>query len=222
MNSSRRILFLLALLPALAWAAPVTDYLGKTAFQVVAMGRQKWFEFYTGKEGESTLAMSSAEGLYGEALTRVNEFRMRKLSAARKVEIGKLRERLRGIAADSITLGRVRTGGGTMWNPVSAGITADVEEAVALWISKTGNPEVASSAEVEKLLTRLEMDLQAQEAEIAQDTSGLGLSFDQVERIFRRFRDRVHSLCSGEAAKTPREEAILLAFAKKMARRPFI
>ena len=109
---------------------------GKTPEQVVQMGRDKWFKFFTGKVGDSTASMSGAERLYGDSLKYVNDKTIVKLPKAKRDAIGRLRQQLDTFHTELINLGDMLSGGGTMWNPVYAGVLADNEEAIAVFIGR--------------------------------------------------------------------------------------
>lgn len=113
------------------------DLQGKTPEQVVQMGREKWFHFFTGKVGDSTAAMSGAERLYGDSLKFVNDKTIVKLPKAKRDSIGRLRQQMDTFHSELIYLGDMLSGGGTMWNPVYAGILADCEELVAVFIGRS-------------------------------------------------------------------------------------
>lgn len=130
------VLFCLAA-PILASGPSRKDLQGKTPEQVVQMGRAKWFTYFTGKVGDSTAAMSGAERLYGDCLKFVNDKTIVKLPKAKRDQIGRLRQQMDFFHSDLIYLGDMLSGGGTMWNPVYAGILADCEETVAVFIGRS-------------------------------------------------------------------------------------
>ncbi len=122
---------------------------GKSNAQILAMGRSRWYDFYTTKGGgESTASMSSAEALYGEALAWRND----KFGKAR---IGRLRRLLQDTKSDAVSVGSAITGGGTMWNVIGAGLYADAEQTLYAILSKTGNAPKRRVSDVEKSYTRL-------------------------------------------------------------------
>lgn len=113
------------------------DLEGKTPDQVVAMGREKWFSYFTGRVGDSTAAMSGAERLYGDCLKHSNDKVIVKMPKEKRDLIGRLRVQLYRFNDEAVRLGEILTGGGTMWNPVFAGLQADCEEAVRVFIGKS-------------------------------------------------------------------------------------
>ncbi len=100
----RFAIFLLVALPFLAVAQDV-DYnstFGKTEAEILAMGQDKWDKFYSSKAGDSTAAMVSMNGLYGEAMLHRNEKLAKKASPAARTRIEKLRK-LMGDFGDQAT-----------------------------------------------------------------------------------------------------------------------
>lgn len=140
-------LILLAASLGAAQAPTRADLQGKTPAQVVAMGRDKWFTYFTGKVGDSTAAMSGAESLYGACLKISNDKVITRLPKEKREQIGRLRYQLNRFNDEVVRLGEILTGGGTMWNPVYAGILADNEEAVAVLIGKAKPRKTGSSPE---------------------------------------------------------------------------
>lgn len=120
----------LALQPGQQGGPPGGHTLGKTMQEVVEMGRDKWFEFYTEHRGESTAAMSEAEQTYGACLTYINSLKIEKLDRDQQRWYDQLRAQLAIGEEKSVTCAYAISGGGTIWTPVMAGSTADVEEVV--------------------------------------------------------------------------------------------
>lgn len=131
------LMLILTAASTMAQAPSRADLQGKTPDQVVAMGRKKWFGYFTTKVGDSTAAMSGAERLYGDCLKHSNDKAIVKLPKARRTLIGRLRVQLYRFDDEVVRLGEILTGGGTMWNPVYAGLQADCEEAVRVFIGKS-------------------------------------------------------------------------------------
>lgn len=125
-----RLAALILLLLASAAALPQSKTYGKTNAQILAMGRQKWFDFYTSKAGQSTLDMSNAERLYGAALKERNDTLLRKQTKTRQEAVASIRKSGTAFGYGMVTVGFAYTGGGTIWNPIIAGVSADVEEAL--------------------------------------------------------------------------------------------
>jgi hypothetical protein len=105
------------------------DWLGRTAEQVAAMGRERFFEEFTRQHGESTMAMAGAEAAYGLAVFDVNEKALAQ-RPARRTFFAELRIETTAARNAAVDCARSLTGGGTMWTPVSAGVQADVETLV--------------------------------------------------------------------------------------------
>ncbi len=123
----RLLLCSLLLLAAVVGAQNRSDTFGKSNAQIVAMGHDAWYKFYTSKTGESTADMVAVESLFGDALKARNDGLLR----ARPNSTGmyrKLRKLLGDYGQASIDAAYARTGGGTMWHPVYASIGAEVED----------------------------------------------------------------------------------------------
>lgn len=114
----------------LATAQNLQDTLGKTNGQILTMGHDAWYKFYTGKQGDSTAAMSSAEGLYADALMARNKNLMARLKPTEKARFIRLQKNLQEFTNNAIGAGTCLTGGGTMWNPIGASMVADSETAL--------------------------------------------------------------------------------------------
>ena len=106
---------------------------GHTDAQILKMGREKWYEFATTKDG-STAGMCDAESTFGEVLHRRNAPLLAKSPS--KAAITKLHKLLVVFRNSIIDAGYATSGGGTMWNPVYAATAADVEEVVATLVGK--------------------------------------------------------------------------------------
>ncbi|MBX3119677.1 MAG: hypothetical protein KF784_11470 [Fimbriimonadaceae bacterium] len=126
----RSILIATSLLAGALFAQAQSKTYGKTNAQILSMGRSKWFDFYTSKAGQSTLDMSNAERLYGAALKERNDQRLAKESKTRKEAIAAIRKSADAFGYGMISVGIAYSGGGTIWNPVIAGVSADTEEAL--------------------------------------------------------------------------------------------
>ena len=116
---------LLFILPSLALSQ--SDTYGKTEAQILAMGEEKWDDFYQSKAGNSTAAMVEMNVIFGAAAEHRN---VRLTKAARpsvRARVEKLRKLMEAYGADAVGLGYNVTGGGTMWAQVSADITAHTE-----------------------------------------------------------------------------------------------
>ncbi len=151
-------------------------YLGKSDAQILAMGRQKWFAYYTAKQGDSTADTCDAEARYGEVLKRRND----KLAARRdkqtRESVRKARPELTAFALGAYEVGQALTGGGTLWNLFNAGIAPNVEEALGAFVgiayptAKQGSP---TSATVSKQLDALMTIVKGQSRSI-EEMSGSG------------------------------------------------
>jgi len=147
-----RALVVLALLPALCAAQAQHDWLGLAPAQVEQLGRAKFMDEFSTKHGSSTAAMCDAEVSYGAALRSLNDdwvARRAPKHAGIVTNLRPLTERYYVLTTD---LGFAFSGGGTMWNPVYAGIPADVEEVSGQILGRTKLGPGADQAEIWKTL----------------------------------------------------------------------
>ena len=145
---------MLPFIAILAFAQNREDTLGKSNAQILALGRKRWYAFYTAKQGESTMAMAGAEGLYGDALA----WRTDRLLKGRK---SALRTHMRDFSNDAQAVGSAITGGGTMWNITAAGLYADTEEAFYAVLVHSRHAPKRVVSDVAKAMRPLQKSLSA-------------------------------------------------------------
>lgn len=122
------------------------NFLGKSPEQIAAMGRDKWTEMYYEKVGGSTLDMCNASEKYSIALRNLNDRASTRLPASRQKWLSAIRTLSTQYAESAHKIGRVASGGGTMWQTFDASISADVEDLISASITqKHSNPTNASS-----------------------------------------------------------------------------
>jgi hypothetical protein len=191
----RTLLSIAILISLTNLAFSADDTFGKTHADILKMGRTKWFEFYTGKAGESTLGMCEAERIYGDCLTERNDKLLNKLPAAKQKQMMKLRELSLSFGCSMINVGMVLSGGGTIWQPVEAGIMADFEEALYTLLTKpqTKATKPTSAEDVTRLLDKYRKEIVSRAKEIDEInvgddlTSKAGLkSLAQAEATFKK------------------------------------
>ncbi|MBS1724500.1 MAG: hypothetical protein JSS66_16275 [Armatimonadetes bacterium] len=109
------------------------DRFGKSVDQMLAMGRTKWHEWYTdgSRGGLSTAGETFAEMTFADGLKQRNAAWRATATAPVQRLVDRLDKDFASTLANCVDVGRAFTGGGTMWNPISAGCAADVEEAIA-------------------------------------------------------------------------------------------
>lgn len=202
------LLLLLLLAPFTAssqgWPYSLEDTLGKSESQILSMGREAWFDFYTAQPGgSSTAGMSDAETIFGQALKRRNDRSFASSSADRRSKIGALRKHMSEFYAACTELSAAFAGGGTMWTNVHAGISASVEEKIGIL---AGFPQKAAPArtasDVTKRLDLIDAVIRKQRAELEiYKGSGYG-----------------HAIAVAELAKARKALAGVLAIAKSLPR----
>ncbi len=126
--------------------------MGKTAAQILAMGHDKWFKLYTGKYGESTAGMVTANDVYAACLGKATDAKIAKLPQSTKVVLQGLRKPMLAFVEAMITCGYQVTGGGTIWTLFGSSANVEAEEAIAK-IVKGPNPRFS--------LTKLESEVRA-------------------------------------------------------------
>lgn len=135
--------------------AAQVDRLDKSDAQIMAMGRLKWFEYYTQKQGDSNAAMRTAENTYGEVLKRANDRLIAKAQVRVRTDVKEARERLTRVGMLVLELEECYNGGGTMYQVARATIQPDVEEIVSFMLTGTGKrAPLRTAAEVNKRLER--------------------------------------------------------------------
>ena len=124
---------------------------GKANAQIPAMGYEKWYDFYTGKEGETTYGMSRANYFYASALKWSNDRAATKLSSALQAQIRTLRPLFVKLNETTLRIGRAFSGGGTMWTLIGSSQDVTLEETVQALVkgSKSKAPMVVSKVERE-------------------------------------------------------------------------
>lgn len=109
------------------------DTFGKSSHEIVKMGRDEWYDWYVEKAGgESTMSMSFGQGIYGWALREENNKVLAQKPKEKQLYVTQLRKLMYDFRTHCVNMGRVNTGGGTMWTPVYAGIEAEVEEIIVI------------------------------------------------------------------------------------------
>ena len=130
------------LLAGLLLASSQDDKLGLTDKQILDLGAQDFVNRYTDKHGPSTAAMSGAFQTYGEAIKRLNDVVFDKKPKAARTLLNTLRTLMTEYRNDMCSIGRVFTGGGTMWNITYSETLGDVEDALT-YISGVRNGALA-------------------------------------------------------------------------------
>jgi len=118
--------------------AAQVDRLDKSDAQILAMGRLKWFEYFTTRQGDSNAAMRTAENTYGEVLKRANDRLIAKAHAYTRTDAKEARERLTRVGTLVLELEECYNGGGTLYQVARASIQPDVEEVVAYVLTFKG------------------------------------------------------------------------------------
>jgi hypothetical protein len=179
------------------------DTFGKSNDQILSMGFDAWFKFYTTKEGNSNFGMAQASGLYADALAARNDRLLRGLPSARRRQITELRALFKAFVNHAVEAGSATTGGGTMWNPVSTGLHKDAEEAVYGLLARR-RPRTPSrvvsdvTRELEKQRQLMERQMRSNDIEAAGRTQGRE-AMDDLNRTYRSIVTRAKGLSRAES-----------------------
>lgn len=108
------------------------DRFGKSVDDVVAMGRDKWHEWYTHSDrgGGSTAGESFAQMIYADCLKVKNDAHLALAKGPKEILIHRLDPFFTNAMNNCTDAGRALTGGGTMWNIIHSGCQADKQETV--------------------------------------------------------------------------------------------
>lgn len=157
---------------------PQENY-GKSASQVVAMGFDKWYEFFVDKAGsETTLSMSGASYSFGCALHDVNNSRLGSLPAERSRIIQSLRPHMVKFRDDGVLVGMGLSGGGSLWTVIGAATLMDVEETVEFLIRHDEKkPKSRTQADVWKMLSEIEKKIEVGKSELDESGEFTGLGY---------------------------------------------
>lgn len=117
-----------------------SDRLGKSEAQILSMGRSGWSRFFQKQEGQSSLSLRRAEGVYGAALARRSD-------RVAPTRVAGIRKPLQDIKNDVIAVGAEMTGLEEMWNLTSARLFVDAEETVYAVVTESAKapPRVVSA-----------------------------------------------------------------------------
>ena len=96
----------------------VQKHAGKTCDEILKLGHDKWFDFYTDKEGSTTVAMVAASTIYGECLAKRNADGLAKLPEADRKWIFGQHTMVRKITVDLFSL--EARDGGSMYAVIAA------------------------------------------------------------------------------------------------------
>ncbi len=155
----------LALLALTCAVAQSDDQLGMSDDQIIKLGKQRWYEKFVAKNGESTAGMSEAHQIFARVLKRRNDRLALKRSFAERKRMHDLRVKLRAFGEKMLAAGEGMSGGGTMWIPVYSSNAADAEEALYAVISNSGTMSKTKETDVVDQLTALATKVDAKKAD---------------------------------------------------------
>lgn len=185
----------LALLAAttLGHAQDLTETHGKTNRQILAMGYNKWYAFYTKLEGESTMGMSNALGLYAAAVADRTNHELARLGPKAAAQGKRLRKLLYEYMHAGVDLGSSFTGGGTIWHLNGASYAMDLEDAVAKLTTPTPKAPPRVVSDVTKQFPILRKRLNGPDIQSDYRKEGLE-SLERMEATFPKIVAEAKSL----------------------------
>jgi len=159
-----RYLALFLLLSAgLSEAQDTYDAHGKTESQILQMGLDKWTDFFTSKEGDSTATMTEAAGIYSDVAVKRDDRLLKTLHDDKaRTRFLKLRSLMDTFATSSVDAGYCESEGGTMFNTMWAAAPGLVEDTLYLLIthSESKAKRIVVST-VKKQLAKIRKDIEA-------------------------------------------------------------
>ena len=166
------------------------NFLGKTPEQIVAMGRDKWSDLYGTKVGLSTRDMSDAQEKFGLALLNLNDRAIKRLPRSKQIWLHDIRKTTTEYAMDAHMIGRITSGGGTIWQNYDSTIAPDIEEIVSDCITDKPMPMVkmksfeASMQELDKSIAESKDVAGEQYQEIPKYRRAMSKTQNQLEKLF--------------------------------------
>lgn len=177
---------------------------GMSDEEILGSGRDGWVEFYCDKVGSnSTMALCDAQTAYGKAFKRVNDRKLTHATKAKRDAVKTLRDATSAYALATYQSGYIAGGGGTMWQPMIAGVLADSEDVVASYL----NPQLMSlehetASDAEKAMTHFEMVIKHLKSDM-----------DSEKPDGSAYRDAMRNV-----AEMKKQKAFLVSFASKQNR----
>lgn len=167
---------------------PAENY-GKSAEQAVAMGYDKWYDFIIEKAGaEHTHAMSHANYSYGCALYDVNDVRLSAVEIERQKLIRFVRPKMLEFYDNSISVGMVVSGGGSMWIVIGSSNMTDVEECISELIKPKTKTKTSTQAEVWAKIAEAEKRMISAKPEIDATHENLPYSYQEAENAMKKMK----------------------------------
>ncbi len=193
--------------------------LGKTDAQIIAMGPQKWQDLFTSKIGSSTADMCRANEIYGQAVTRRNDRLIQsQLDGDFVQQVTKCRELLSTYGSTCIDLAYAITGGGTMWNPVYAGITGDSEMTLYGLLSDQAKRDKARVvSDVDRLTKKLDVIFRDMRR---RGSSASWVNLDDAEKSLSLLKSTFKKIVVIAAKMSRKDSDHLLSFCVKYAKIP--
>lgn len=167
--------------------------LGRSQTDIIKMGRVKWLKIYEKEAGLSNQAMIAAQGSWAEAEEPENDRLAKALGPKGTSFFKELRSDLFDYSSNVVEVGRALSGGGTMWQLITAIQAADREDAIYAVLTKKRVGKLVVVSKVTKQLDKLEKllkegkgDLQPEYGSYSKPVGELKLARAAYGRVVKR------------------------------------
>lgn len=171
------------------------DRFGKSVDQVLAMGHDKWYTWFTdsSRGAESTAGMAMAERIYADCLKVKNDEAKAKLSPEDKAYYDRIEKSMKNLVSNIADVGYAVTGGGTMWIPVISAAVTEVEQTVYdLLHGSKGKP--ASQSAVWAEYTKALKIVQSSKEDIATYANDKGERYGEAIKNMYKVNDEFNGI----------------------------
>lgn len=212
----RALPLLLVLLAALASAQSGVNTYGKTEAQILAMGQDKWYEFYTSKAGDSTMGMADAYRIYADVEGHRNDRLMK--TSPKRAKAKKLRKLLEDFGEQTLDLCSNINGGGTMYTPMYAQYSADAEG--TLYGILAGKSKDIGHFVVSTVTKRMEA-LFSRAAQTAKDKDAGYFKPEEARKTIASLRNTFTGIVAVAKTMSRRDSDLILGYCLLHADEPF-
>jgi hypothetical protein len=203
-------LALIGLLGACA-AQDLKDTYGKTNTQILAMGYDKWYAFYTEKAGETTQGMAGANYRYATAIEWRNKGLLSNLPAIRRKSYERLAKAMDDFGTSVIHVERVLNGGGTLFQITFSSNAIDLQQTLyGLLVGKVKPAPPRVVSDVRKELTALEASFQKAPA----DTWKYEYKREDTAKYVKKAKDSFNQILSEAKALTRKQSDLILEYCR--------
>lgn len=212
---------LLSLLLAVGLCVPAIaqdkeNMMGKSAGQILAMGYDKWFKLYTGKYGESTAGMVTANDVYAACLGKATDAKIARLPQSTRVVMQGLRKPMLRFVQAMIDCGYQTTGGGTIWALFGSSANVELEQTLASIVKgpKSGPSIAKLQAEIKGKLAKARKNVEANRKDIESFQEG---GYKTAVAALDKGEEMLAQIVSLAKKLKPMQASELLKFCSRMA-----